>query len=69
MTTIKECRIIEIYEKQGTVYIKKASPFITLYQADLCKKKYDELKSADNSIIGIVFLVEMNSIKDLTIIR
>ena len=68
MTTIKELRVIEIYEKNSEILIKKAAN-ITVFQANLCKNKYDHLKEQDQTIKGIVFLIENQSIKDLTIIR
>lgn len=68
MTTIKELRVIEIYEQGGEILIRKAEK-ITIFQASICRNKYDELKNEDPSIKGIVFLIELNNIKDLTIIR
>lgn len=68
MTTIKELRVIEIYEERGEVLIKKAVN-ISLIQANVCRQRYQELKNADPSIKGIVFLIELTTIKDLTILR
>jgi hypothetical protein len=69
MTTIKECRVIEIFENDGQVYLKRCSPYITIIQANICRNQYDQLKELDQTIKGIVFLIELTTIKDLTIIR
>lgn len=68
MTTIKELRVIEIFEQNTEILIKKASN-ITVFQANLCKERFDQLKEQDQTIRAIVFLIENQSIKDLTIVR
>ena len=68
MTTIKELRVIEIYEQGGEILIRKAEK-ITIFQASICRNQYYQLKEQDPTIKAIVFLIELNNIKDLTIIR
>jgi len=68
MSTIKDLRVIEISELNGEILIKKAVD-ILLIQANICRQRYQELKSADPTIKGIVFLIELTTIKDLTILR
>ena len=68
MTTIKDLRVIEINDYNGEIVIKKAVD-IRLVQANICWNMYFDLKETDPTIKGIVFLIELTTVKDITIIR